>query len=255
VDRDGEVQWETPVDGAVASLYWDSGWLLATNDKGWMLAIRAVDGKVVWRRDLGGALEGAPAPTGDRLYVPMHSGALLALALETGEPVWTTQFAEPVSGMLPLEDRLFVGSLDNRFYCLSARRGNPMWIWRAGADVIGIPVNDMSTVYFVALDNVLRAVDRNNGSMKWTRSMPIRPSAGPLLRGRLLMVPGITAEIHPFSSVDGSSAGNPLVLLSPQKQELQFLSPPHLTSDGTVITITRGGQLQAFVGSPSPFGP
>jgi outer membrane protein assembly factor BamB len=255
LDVDGKIQWEAPVDGAVASLFWSAGWLLATTDKGSMLAMRAVDGEVLWRRDLGGALEGVPAPAGDRLYVAMHSGALLTLTLQTGEPVWTTQFDEPISGILALEDRVFVGSLDNRFYCLSARRGDRMWSWRTGADVIGVPVTDNSIVYFVSLDNVLRAVDRNNGSMKWTKSMPTRPSAGPVLRGHLIMVPGITAEIHAFSSVDGSTAGEPLVLLSAQKQELQFLAPPHVTPDDTVVTITRGGQLLAFVGSPSPFGP
>jgi len=251
---DGALQWETRIDGEVSTLFWSAGWLFAASSKGWLLAMRGADGEVLWRRDLGGEVESAPTPAGERLYIAMHSGELIAMALKTGEPVWSRQFVAPVSGLLALDDRVFVASLDNNFYCLSAKTGHPMWSWRTGADVIGVPAIDTSKVYFVGLDNVLRALDRNSGSMRWNKSMPIRPSAGPILRGHLLMVPGVTAEIHGFSSVDGSSVGPPLILLSPQKQEAKFLGPPHVTDD-SVITITRGGQLQAFIGSPAPFGP
>ena len=75
------------------------------------------------------------------------------------------------------------------------------------------------------------------------------------MKGWTLIVPGITAELHAFSAPTGNPAGPALVLLSPDKQETQFIGPPHLTSDDFVITMTRGGVMQAFVGSPSPYGP
>jgi outer membrane protein assembly factor BamB len=251
---DGQLRWQTTVEGKIDSLYWDTGWLIATTDKNAVLAIRAADGEVLWHRDLGAGLQAAPAPAADRLYLPVKNGALMALDLKTGEPVWTVQLDQPVSGILALADRLYVGSLDKKFYCLSARKGRVEWSWRTGAAVVGVPAIDTKRVYFVSLDNVLRALDRNNGSMQWARSMPTRPSAGPLLKGWTLVVPSITAELHAFSALTGTPTGD-LVLLSPQKQEMQFIGPPHLTSKNFLITTTRGGVMQAFVSAPSPFGP
>ena len=39
--RDGARRWRTPVDGSITSIYWDTGWLLATTDKSALFAIRA----------------------------------------------------------------------------------------------------------------------------------------------------------------------------------------------------------------------
>ena len=252
---DGTIRWRTAIDGKVMSLYWDAGWLFASTDKGALLAMRGTDGEVLWRRDLGAGLQTSPAPAGDRLYLPVQTGALMALALETGEPVWTVQFEKPVSGILALGDQIFVGSLDHKFYCLSARQGHVEWSWRTGADVIGVPAVDAKTVYFVSLDNVLRAHNRNSGEMRWFQSMTTRPSAGPLLKGWTLMVPGISADLHAFSAVRGTPGDKDLVLRSAEGQETQFIGAPHLTPDDMVITLTKSGQMQGFVSSPSPFGP
>ena len=162
---DGKLRWQATVEGRIDSLYWDTGWLIASTDKGAVLAIRAADGEVLWRRDLGAGLQAAPAPAADRLYLAVKNGALMALELKTGQPVWTVQLDQPASGILALADRLYVGSLDKKFYCLSASKGHVEWIWPTGGSVIGVPAIDTKRVYFVSLDNVLRALDRNNGSI------------------------------------------------------------------------------------------
>jgi outer membrane protein assembly factor BamB len=253
---DGKLRWQSAVEGRIDSLYWDTGWLIATTDKGAVLAMRAADGEVLWHRDLGAGLQAAPAPAADRLYLPLKNGAVMALDLKTGEPLWTVQLEQPASGILALADRLYVGSLDKKFYCLSADKGHVQWSWKTGAAVVGVAAIDAKRVYFVSLDNVLRALDRNNGSMLWGRSMTTRPSAGPLLKGWMLIVPSITSELHAFLAPTGTPApAGDFVLLSPQNQEMQFIGPPHLTSDDVLITMTKGGVMQAFVGSPSPYGP
>ena len=251
---DGTVRWRTAIEGKVNVLYWDAGWLIATTDKGSLLAVRAADGGVLWQRDLESALQAAPAPAGDRLYLATQSGALMALALNTGESIWTIQLVKPASGILALGDRLYLGSLDKNFYCVSTKKGDIEWRWKTGAYVVGVPAIDTRTVYFVSLDNVLRALDRNSGSMRWSRSMTTRPSAGPILAGWTLIVPGITSELHAFSSMSGAPIGD-FVLLSPQGLEMQFFGPPHLAADDMVVTLTKGGHIQGSVGSPSPFGP
>jgi outer membrane protein assembly factor BamB len=251
---DGKVQWRTALDGVATSLFWDTGWLIATTDTGALLAIRAIDGEVLWKRALGLALQSAPAPAGDRLYLSLHDGSVMALSLKTGESIWTTHLPKPAAGILALDDRLYLGSQDNKFYCLSTKKGSIIWSWRTGADVIGMPAIDTEHVYFISLDNVLRALDRKSGSLRWMRSLPMRPSSGPLLEGWTIVVPGVAAELHAYSAVNGTPIGD-LVLLSELSLEMQLAAPLHLTGDNLLIVATKGGQMQAFAGAPAPYGP
>jgi outer membrane protein assembly factor BamB len=248
---DGAQRWRTPLDGTVASVHWDTGWLIATTDRGALLAIRAADGEVLWRRDLASGLQSAPAPTGDRLYLSLQSGVVMALALQTGDLVWTAQLPKPGAGILAIGDRLFIGSLDNKFYCLSTKKGDVVWSWRTGADVIGMPAIDLKRVYFVSLDNVLRALDRKSGSIRWMKSLPMRPSAGPLLSGTTLIAVGVSSELHAYSVAAGLPLGD-LVLKSAQGQEMQLAAPPHLTADDLLIILMKGGQMQAMRSAPPP---
>ncbi len=110
-EADGRAQWRRPVAGRVASLDWDTGWLFASTEAGPLLAIRATDGEVLWQRDLGSPLSGAPpAPSGDRLYLGLKDGRVLAMSLQTGEEIWTQKLAESAAGILPVADRVFVGA-------------------------------------------------------------------------------------------------------------------------------------------------
>ena len=253
--KDGTRQWETSVEGTVTSLYWDTGWLLATTDKGALLTLRASDGNLLWHRDLGEGLQSAPAPAGDRVYLPTKTGAILALTLATGEEIWRKQLPKPANGILPVDDRLYVAATDDKFYCLSAKKGNELWSWRTGGDVIGLPVLDTRRVYFVSLDNMLRALDRNSGSLRWQKTLPMRPSSGPLLTGWTLIVPGVSAEVHGYSTqFDGTLVGD-FVQLTAENRERKLAGPPHLTNDGLVVILRKDGHIEAFVSSPSPSGP
>jgi outer membrane protein assembly factor BamB len=175
-ESDGRAQWRRPIKGRVVSLYWDTGWLFASTETGPFLAIRAVDGEVLWQRDLGSPLSAPPAPSADRLYLALKDGRILATTLQTGEEIWTQKIADSASGILPAGDRVFVGGRDNQFHSLDAKDGDGDWQFPTGADVLGLPVLDDRRVYFIALDNVLRGHNRGNGTMIWKRVLPMRPS-------------------------------------------------------------------------------
>jgi outer membrane protein assembly factor BamB len=251
---DGSRQWRSPIAGVVTRLHWDTGWLIATTETGALLALRAADGDILWTRDLASPPQSTPATAGDHLYVSLQNGEVMSLILQTGEPLWTTPLGSAGTDILALDDRVFVGSLDNVFYCLSTRNGNIVWRWRTGADVIGMPAIDARRVYFVSLDNVLRALDRRHGSVLWMKSLPMRPSSGPLLSGSTVIVAGVSSELHAFLSADGKPAGD-LVLKSAEGQEMPLAAPPHLTQDDRVILLTRGGRMQALTSTPPPAGP
>jgi outer membrane protein assembly factor BamB len=146
---------------------------------------------------------------------------------------------------LPLADRLYVGALDNYFYCLDTKDGDVDWRWATGADLRGMPVIDSRRVYFVALDNVLRAHDRNSGTMVWKKVLPMRPSSGPVMSGNILIVAGVAMELRAYGTVDGQPAGN-FALKGAQGEELTLAAPPHLSPQDLLIITTKSGQLHAL---------
>ena len=250
-DTDGRARWRRPVTGKVISLHWDTGWLIAATEAGPLLAIRAADGEVLWQRDLGSPLSAPAALEGDRLYVGLNDGRVLALSLLTGEEIWSQKLAGSATGLLPANDRVFVGARDNRFHSLDARDGDADWQWKTGADLVGLPVLDERRAYFIALDNVLRGHSRNSGTMMWKRVLPMRPFTGPLLSGDLLIVAGIAAELHAYHAQTGEKAGD-FVVKGAENEEMLLAAPPHLTSQDLLILVTKGGQVRGVGSKPVP---
>lgn len=249
-EADGTAQWRRAVQGRVTSLHWDTGWLLAQAEAGPFFAIRAADGEIIWQKDFGSPLSAPPAPAGDRLYLPLKDGRVVALALQTGDEIWTHKLAESAAGILPVGNRVFIGARDNQFHSLSAEDADADWRWRTGADLLGLPVLDSRRVYFVALDNVLRGHNRNNGTMEWKQVLPVRPFTGPLISGQTLIVSGVAAQLHAYNASDGKPVGNHEVK-GAENEEMLLAAPPHLTAQDLLILITRGGQVRAL-GSPAP---
>ena len=245
-EADGTTQWRRPVQGRVVSMHWDGGWLFAQTEAGPFFAIRATDGLIIWQKNFGSPIEprARPAAAGERLYVPLQDGRVIALSLQTGDEVWTRKLAEPASGIFPVGNRVFVGARDNEFHSLSADDGDQDWGWRTGADVLGLPVLDTRRVYFIALDNILYANNRNNGDMMWKQVLPFRPFTGPLMSGETLIVAGVAAQLHAFNAPDGKPAGT-FELKGAENEEMLLAAPAHLTAQDTFILVTKGGQVRA----------
>ena len=175
---------------------------------GTLLVLRGLDGQLIWHRDLGAPLSAPPALAADRVYAPAKDGRIVALRLDTGEPIWERRIGGVPSEMLALDDRLYVGSDDNFFYCLTARTGQIDWRWRTGGDVVGTPVVDERRVYFVSFDNILRALDRRSGAQRWKRPLPFRPITGPLMAGEMVIVTGVAPPLNAYLTKDGTPGGD-----------------------------------------------
>jgi len=252
-ETDGRAQWRRPITGRVLSLYWNTGWLLASTETGPLLAIRAVDGEIIWQRDLGSPLSAPPAPSGDRLYLGLKDGRVLALSLQTGEDIWTQKLAESAAGILPVGNHVFVGGRDNQFHSLDAKDGDANWRWRTGADLLGLPVLDERRVYFIALDNILRGHSRNNGTMIWKRVLPMRPFTGPILSGETLIVPGVAAELHGYNARNGQpQPSGDFSVKGAENEEMLLAAPPFLVSEDLLILLTRGGQVRGVGSKAAP---
>jgi outer membrane protein assembly factor BamB len=256
---DGAIAWRHEIDDRLAVRpVADHGWIVAATISGIVVALRGADGSVGWRIEAGARISAPPALTSERAYLPLEDRRVLALQMEDGAVVWERRLGGTPTGVLGFEDRVYAGSTDNFLYGLTARRGEVSWRWRTGADVIGAPVAADTHLYFVALDNILRSLNRNGGSQKWKRALPLRPRSGPLLAGETLIVGGLGPSLRAYSTLTGAPAGE---LSLPA----DLAAPPHVFWDGGVpvlvavtTDIVKGATVIGFTpaaGLPTPFAP
>jgi outer membrane protein assembly factor BamB len=241
----GTIVWRTPLPGGAAvPLYWDTGWLLASTPSGDLAAFRAVDGTLVWRQALGAALAAAPAPALDRLYLPLADQRLMAVLLTTGETIWSKAIGGRITGIVALEDQLLFGTSEKDVVSVNLGNGRERWKWRVGGDVSGLPSADEDRIYFASRDNVLRAVDRKSGNLRWRADLPSRPAGGPLPLPNWILMPLVSAEITGYEPEAGT-----LVVAVKAAGEIggqPFYRAGGRLTDVRLITVTRDGQLQGF---------
>ena len=200
---DGSLAWEIPfADSLAVPLVFDNGWLFAATSAT-LLAGKASDGSLVWRREIGG-VRAAPVVSGDRLYVSLGDGRVLALRVDNGETVWDRKIGGMPNEILALERQLFVGSTDNYLYCLKIAGGEIVWRKQTGADVVSRPLVVEDNVYFVSLDNVLRALNRGHGVQQWMRPLPFRPPWPPIAALDAIVVIGSTLPARAYFLKDGT---------------------------------------------------
>ncbi|RZP28879.1 hypothetical protein EVA25_02530 [bacterium] len=229
-----------------------NGWLVIQLRDSTLAALRATDGHEIWRRHIGNNASAEPAISGNRLYLPLEtaSGGLVSvLELSTGELAWE----QPISGVpgpiLPL-DALFFGASDNFFYRLRLADGNIDWYVRTGGDIYDLPAVDEERVYFTSLDNIVRALDRQNGAQRWRMPLQGRPETGPIRVDNSLVLSGLSPNIQMFHTETGRpigrfTAGNELAM------------PPHHVQrekhdDNRTVLLTRTGELTVLAPATGP---
>ena len=206
---DGTTVWTHPISSPSAPLLAKGGWLIAASDTT-VTALRATDGTVVWSRELG-IVYHRPAIESDRLYVPADDGRIVALDLKKGDPIWTRELPGAPGQPVATPDHVYVGASDRQFYALKAADGDVDWTWRVGANVLDAPAVDDQRVYFVALDNVIRALDRESGVQQWQHAIRRRAASGPaLVEDVVLLASSSSGEIYAWLA-DGRPAGTLLV--------------------------------------------
>lgn len=239
----GSARWRTPLPGRLVTVTWDTGWLLCSTEGGDFAALRASDGELVWRATLGKALVAPPAAALDRVYLALDGAEIVSLNLATGEKGWTRTLSGRITGISAVDRQLIVGTTDNAVFSLDLESGRQRWRWRVGGDASGTATSDERHIYFVARDNVLRAVARGGGSLRWTAELSARPLGGPQVFEGLVFVPLATSI-----AVFDPATGKPLATI-PASGELStapHLRPQARPTGARLVAMTRDGRLQGF---------
>jgi len=249
----GTVVWTDRTGTLTAPPLVHGAWLFLASGEH-VTCYRVADGVKVWSYETG-SVEQRPAVEGPRVYVPAADGRVIALELASGKLAWERDVGIKPTEPLVYGGRVFVGAAAKRFCSLKPQTGEEDWCFRVGATVIGRPAADATHVYFVAFDNLLRALDRKSGAFHWKKDLRYRPSAGPLLVGASVAAPGRVARVQVFDAQRGSPTIQ-LTLASPLATVPLLIEAA--SGAPTRIAAVTGGLQKVWIvtlAGPAPAGP
>jgi outer membrane protein assembly factor BamB len=143
---------------------------------GALVALKAKDGQLFWRTEIGGELSASPVADENAIYVASETvgqpnapaGALRALGREGGVTQWMTPLVRPLRGALTISGgKLFAGGSDGRAYAFDKLTGGVLWSIPFQSSFAGQPVNKAGKVYFGSEDGTLLALEETTGRVLW----------------------------------------------------------------------------------------
>jgi outer membrane protein assembly factor BamB len=143
---------------------------------GTIVALKAKDGQLYWRTEIGGELSASPVADESAIYVASETvgqpnapaGALRALGREGGVTQWMTPLVRPLRGALTIgEGKIFAGGSDGRAYAFDKRTGGVLWSIPFASPFNAQPVLKAGKVYFGSEDGTLLALEETTGRVLW----------------------------------------------------------------------------------------
>lgn len=172
---------------------------------GMLVSLRATDGQLFWKTEVGGEISASPIADERAVYIasmaggapgkePRAMGALRSLGREAGVTLWMRTFRSPLHGALAVnQTTLFGGGSDGRVYALDKRTGKFLWVMQHWAAFASHPVISGSQLYIGSDDGTLFSLDQGTGKQLW------RYRTRGAVRGRVAVVDGAVY----FGSADG----------------------------------------------------
>jgi outer membrane protein assembly factor BamB len=156
----------------------------ATNGLGYVAAIDASNGALLWTVKPGGALRGAPTVAADRLYVISQDNLIYALMAANGTTDWSNAAALEIAGVFgsgsPAVDRgtIVAGFSSGELNAYRYENGRQVWedalsrtsistAVAALSDIDADPVIADGLVYAVGQGGRMVALDLNTGQRVW----------------------------------------------------------------------------------------
>jgi hypothetical protein len=138
------------------------------------------------------------------VYLVTPMSRVLCVRLADGLVDWQRTLAGTLSEPALGKDRVLIGSDTSWLWALDPESGDEKWKWPGrifGGDIIGAAVDD-DVAYVASLDNVIRALDRGNGSQREKQDIKTRPVLPPRAFFGTVVVFGLSPAVSTFRQSD-----------------------------------------------------
>ncbi len=151
-------------------------------------AVSAIDGQVLWSKDISSIPVSAPVSDGNLVFVTTNDNKLYALNAKDGELQWVASAILRNTAILgaadPLlyEDQVIASFSSGEIYAMNKKTGELLWsqdlnIGKANSsdfylnDIDATPVIQGDKLYSIGNGGVMMALDLNNGNYLWKKEI------------------------------------------------------------------------------------
>ena len=152
----------------------DRGILYFASHDMYLYAVRAKDGKLIWKTRLPthastSGIYSTPAVANDIVYVAEKAHNLYALDATSGEVIWSYATGSAVYSSPVVKDRtVFIGGYDRTIHALDAKTGKLKWKTSLDEWIYASPVILGDNLYVGSKDGMLTAFNTGNGEKIWS---------------------------------------------------------------------------------------
>src|SRR6266536_3602235 len=218
---------------------------------GFLTAMNATNGTVLWQKWLGSAVTGSPVliqePFGKQtVYAGTQGGQLYALNALTGALLWTGSVGVAVSSSLAVAyGGVYFGAADGRLFAFSTIRCKsppcqPMWTAATGGPVTSSPAVADGLVYVGSSDGKLYAYNPRSGAKLWSHAIGSPIESSPAVAMGSVFVGADDGKIYAFRR---SNAPSP-----PPKPNPSTLHPPSTPIRHVVILYQENHSFDEVLG-------
>ncbi|HWS56562.1 MAG TPA: PQQ-binding-like beta-propeller repeat protein [Pyrinomonadaceae bacterium] len=184
---------------------------------GEVISLRASDGVLNWRAEVGGSISAAPSADESALYVASESaggagdrpgqtlGAVRSLGQQSGVTLWLRMLSAPIRGQLVSgESAVYGGASDGRLYALKKATGEVLWVRQHPSPFLSQPVLAGGRLYIGDEAGTLFAVERQTGRTLW-RYQTRKPFRAPVVvAGETVYAASQDGHVYALEAGNGS---------------------------------------------------
>ena len=270
-------------NGGVAA---EGGFVIAATGYGTVAGISATDGGILWTMELGAPARSAPTIANGKAYVVSADNIVYAIAIDTGEVVWSYSGIGSSAGVLGNASPAVVGNQvvvpysSGEILAFDTESGDPKWLDALTGsnrftavsgltDVAASPVAYEGAVYAVSVSGRMIAVNTRDGNRLWAQS--VGSSHTPAVAGNTIFVATLNANVVALDRKNGKVRWVTDLSASPNEKKKKGEQPVSLagpllaggrlwvgTSDGRMITLDPSNGTVASsqtVGNPIYINP
>jgi outer membrane protein assembly factor BamB len=222
------------------------GHLYLINKAGIMYALKARDGKELWKRDVGSLSASSPAYHRGRLFaVTLGPGQVVGMRARDGKVLWRHVLpGRSESSPLIHGGRVFVGCESGDVFAYEEKTGKLDWSFHTGGPVKGGVAYDHGGIFFGNYAGEVYALDSSTGKVHWQAHTQ---GGGFLHGGGVYSTPAIAFERVYFGGLDGRVYS--FLESSGQLAWSQTLSVGNEVYASPAISSGRGVPPSVYIGS------
>jgi outer membrane protein assembly factor BamB len=159
--------------------------------------------EIQWTTSLGGTPTGSPALAGNRVYITLSSGHLVALDKLTGIQRWKKSTQSSAQSVVSGEDRVYATTAGGSLIAYDQQTGTSLWDYHVGGK-INSRVGTTNNQIFIATGSRVVAISKQ-GRWQWTKQFAFATDTAPVVANQSLFVGSQSGQrIFALDTSDGS---------------------------------------------------